>query len=137
MKIVKKVIFTLWFTLFSTIVFWFNSQFNFQGIMYDDKGLILLLTSPVKWILSYLPINITMTIDHSIVRIMNIVVWFLIGMIIDLVRNRGSNTKLWVRFDSFGTLVLYIIQIVFVLLSGFGIISIIYRILHLFLMKAL
>lgn len=75
--------FRLWLPLFSLVVCLFNA------FGYDDKNILLFLTSPVFWILesrSFLGTWLdSFHVPLFLIYILTMISWFLIGLLIDVV----------------------------------------------------
>lgn len=80
--------FRLWLPLLSLVV----CLFNVFG--YDDKNILLFLTSPVFWLLesqSFLGTWLdSFHVPLFLIYILTLISWFLIGLLIDVIFRRSS-----------------------------------------------
>lgn len=108
--------FGIWFTVFAGIV----SLFNALG--YDDKGLLLYLTSPPFWILD----------QHnslSFFQIVNVISWLLFGVFIDWRLRKSAEVSFLKKVGSVNPILLLFIIISF-LISLLGASDVVYVLIH-------
>lgn len=83
-----RKVFRLWLPLLSLAV----CLFNVFG--YDDKNILLFLTSPVFWLLesrSFLGTWLdSFHVPLFLIYILTLISWFLIGLLIDVIFRRSS-----------------------------------------------